>query len=90
MLIFDLPNNLHLPVCFKITGRREVLHAEAVFMSALGCFTVRYIKPSDSGSELLQGISSDDVLKTKSFGALTPVEQKVVGQKLQRSYDYVQ
>lgn len=48
-------------------------------MSPLGCFIVRYIKPNDSGSELLQGISSDDVLKTKSFGALTPVEQKVIG-----------
>lgn len=59
-------------------------------MSPLSCFIVRYIKPSDSGSELLQGISSDDMLKTKSFGALTQVEQKVVGQKLERSYDYVQ
>lgn len=38
----------------------------------------------------VQGIHSDDVLKTKSFGALPPVEQKVVGQKLERSYDYVQ
>lgn len=85
-LVFYLPNNLQLPVCFKITGRREVLHAEAVFMSPLGCYVVKYIKPSDSGSEHLQGISSDGVLKTKSFGALTPVEQKAVGQKLERSY----
>lgn len=77
-------------MCFKITGGREVLHAEAVFMSPLGCLILRYIKSNGSGSELLQGISSDDVLETKSFGALTPVKQKVIGQKLERSYDYVQ
>lgn len=59
-------------------------------MSPLGCFIVKYIKPNDSGSELLQGISSDDVLKTKSFVAPTAVEQKVVAQRLERSYDYVQ
>lgn len=76
-------------MCFKITGRREVFHSEAFFMSPLGCFIVKCIKPSDSGSELLQDISSDDMLKTKSFGVPTPVEQKVVGQKLERSYDYV-
>lgn len=44
-------------------------------MSPLGCLILRYIKPNGSGSELLQGISSDDVLETKSFGALTPVKQ---------------
>lgn len=75
-------------MCFKITGGREVLHAEAVFVSPVGCLISRYIKPNDSGSELSLGISSDDVLKMKSFGALTPV--KVVGQKLERSCDYVQ
>lgn len=59
-------------------------------MSPLGCFIVKYIKPSDSGSELLQGISSDDMPKTKSFVALNPVELNVVGQRLERSYGYVQ
>lgn len=49
-------------------------------MSPLGSFIVKYIKPSDSGSELLEDTSSDDVLKMKSSVAPTPVEQKVVGQ----------
>lgn len=33
-------------------------------MSPLGYFILKYIKPSNNRSELLQGISSDDLVKT--------------------------
>lgn len=36
-------------------------------MSSLGCFILKYIKPYDNGSELLQGIPPDDLCKTSNL-----------------------